>query len=60
MDRVLNAWIRELCEVKKGPHERIDEGVLRLFSHVERMERDRIDKNVYVGECAVSYSVGRS
>ena len=28
MDRVPNAWIRELCEVKKGQDERIDEGIL--------------------------------
>ena len=28
MDRVLNAWIRELCGVRKGLGERIDEGVL--------------------------------
>ena len=29
------------------------------FVHVERMERDRIVKRVYVGEFAVSRSVGR-
>ena len=29
MDRVLNARITELCGVRKGPDERIDEGVLR-------------------------------
>ena len=29
MDRVSNAWIRELCGVRKGLDERIDEGVLR-------------------------------
>ena len=27
MDRVPNAQLRELCRVKKGPDERIDEGV---------------------------------
>ena len=56
MDRVLNAWIRELCEVKKGLDERIDKGVLRWFSH---MERDRIAKRVYVGECAGNLLMGR-
>ena len=40
-------------------NERIDEGVLRCFGHVERMERDRIAKKVYVGECAGNRSVGR-
>ena len=59
MDRGLNARIRELCGVKKGIDERIDESVLRWFGHVERMERDRIAKRVYVGECAGTRSVGR-
>ena len=39
--------------------ERIDECVLWWFSHEERMEKDRIAKSVYVGEYAVSCSVGR-
>ena len=51
---VLNEWIRELCGVKKGVDERIDEGVLRWFSHLERMMNDRIAKRVYVEECAGS------
>ena len=51
MDRVLNAWIGELCRLKKGLHERI--------GHVERVEKDRIAKRVYLGECAGSCSVGR-
>ena len=40
-------------------YERIDKGVLQWFGHVERMEKDRIAKRVYVGECAGSRSVGR-
>ena len=59
IDRVLNARKRELSEVKKGVGERIDEGVLRWFLHVERMESDRIAKRVYVRECSDSCSVGR-
>ena len=55
MDRVPNAWIRELCSVRKG----LDEGDIRWFEHVERMERVRIAKRVSVGECADSRSVGR-
>ena len=35
MDRVPNEWIRELCGVMKCLDERIDEGVLRWFGHVE-------------------------
>ena len=37
MDRVLNAWVRELCRVRKGLDEMIDEGVLWWFGNVERM-----------------------
>ena len=43
----------------EGVDERIDEGVLRLFGHVERMENVWIAKRVYVGESAGSHSVGR-
>ena len=41
------AWIREFCGVMKGVGERIDEGVLRWFGHMERMEF----KRVYLGVC---------
>ena len=33
--------------------------MLQWFGQLERMERDRIAKRVYVGECAGSRSVGR-
>ena len=59
MDRVPNARIRKLCGVKKGLDEIIDEGALRWFGHMERIENDRFAKRVYVGECACSRSVGR-
>ena len=45
--------------MKKGLDERIDEGVLRWFGHVERMESVRIAKRIYVGKYAGSRSVGR-
>ena len=48
MDKVPNARIRELCGVKKGIDERSDEGVPWRFGHVERMERGKIAKRVYV------------
>ena len=44
---------------EEGLDERIDEGVLRWFGHLEKMERDRITKRDYIGECAGSRSVGR-
>ena len=43
----------------KRVDEKIDEGVLQWFGHVERMENDRIAKRVYVGECTGIRSVGR-
>ena len=36
IDKILNARIRESCRGRKGLDERIDEGVLRWFSHVKR------------------------
>ena len=60
MNRIPNAQIRELCGVTKRVDERIDEGALRKFGHLEKMGKDRIPKRVYVGECASSRSVGRS
>ena len=59
MDRVLNVRIRELCGVNKRVDKRINEGIIRWFGHVERMENDWVSKRIYVGECADSRSVGR-
>ena len=42
MDRVPNARIRELCGMAKGVNEKIEEDVLHWFSHVKRMENDKI------------------
>ena len=58
LDRVPNARIRELYGVTKEVDESIDEGVLRWFGHVKRMEKDRIAKRVMY-ECAGSRSLGR-
>ena len=45
--------------MRKGLDERVDEGVLLWFGYVERMERDRIAKRVFVGDYAGSRSVGK-
>ena len=39
---------------------RINEGILRWFGRMERMENDRIAYRVYVGECGGSCSVAMS
>ena len=41
MDRVPNAWIREMCGMAKGEDERIED-VLHRFNHVERMENGEL------------------
>ena len=37
MDKTQNSRIRELCGVTKGVNERIDDGILWLFTHMEQM-----------------------
>ena len=44
MVKFLNARIRQLRGVTKGVDEKINEDVLRLFGHLERIENDRIAK----------------
>ena len=43
----------------KGMDKKTDEGILRWFSYVQKMENNRIDKKIYVGESAGSWSVDR-
>ena len=50
IDRTQNAWIREFCGVRKGVNERIDEGILRWFGHMERVKNNKIGKRVYGGD----------
>ena len=57
MDKVPNAWIRELCKVKKGVDERNDRGMIQWYDHVMRIEKDKIAKRVYVRLYAGSRSV---
>ena len=53
IDKVLNAEVREFF----WSADRIDEGVLQWFGHIERMENDRNAKRMYVGEQVGSCSV---
>ena len=59
MDKVPNTWIRESCRIAKVMDERIEEEDLHWFSHVKRMENDRIAKILYAGEFAGSSSAGQ-
>ena len=48
-----------MCGITEWVDQRIDEGVLQWFGHVERMNNNSIAKRIYVGECAGTQSVGR-
>src|SRR5678816_543145 len=56
IDKMKKERIRELCDVKKGVNVRINESTLGWFGHVERMDDSRLDKRMYSGVCAVSYT----
>ena len=47
IDRVPNVEIRRRCGKKVSVSQRIDQGVLRWFGHVERMGDERMAKRVY-------------
>src|SRR5678816_1241927 len=49
IDKMRNERIRELCGVKKGVNERINESMLRWFGHVESMNDSRLVKRMYSG-----------
>ena len=40
--------MKEFCGVKEGLDEKIDEGVLPWFGHVEKKEKDNSAKRIYV------------
>merc|ERR1711905_9716 len=44
MDRISNVEIRRRCGKTVGVGERMDQGVLRWFGHVERMEEEAMRK----------------
>ena len=47
IDRVPNVEIRRRCGKNVSVGQRIDQGLLRWFGHVERMGDDRLAKRVY-------------
>src|SRR5678815_5559529 len=59
IDKMRSERIRELCGVKKGVNERINESTLRWFGHVERMNDSRLVKRMYSGECVGNRPAGR-
>ena len=50
IDRVPNVEIRRMCGRDVSVSQRMDQGVLRWFGHVERMENERLVKRMYESE----------
>merc|ERR1712002_1337670 len=50
IDMVPNVRIREICGKNVGVSERMDQGILRWFGHVERIRNERLVKRVYDSE----------
>merc|ERR1712002_1078060 len=50
IDRVRNVDVRRRCDKNVGVVERMEQGVLRWFGHVERMGNERLVKRVYDSE----------
>src|SRR5678815_2020700 len=59
IDKMGNELLRELCGMKKGVNERINESTLRWFGDMERMNDSRLVKRMYSGECVRNRPAGR-
>ena len=60
IDRVRNEEIRRRCRKKGSASERIDQSVLRWFGHIERMEDNKLAREVYELEMQEPRCRGRS
>ncbi|CAG2062866.1 unnamed protein product [Timema podura] len=49
MDKVNNEWVLKECGLKGSPLGKWERSVLPLFGHVERMNVDRVTKQIYEG-----------
>ena len=59
IDRVSNVEIRKRCGKNVSVSQRMDQGVLRWFGHVERMGNERIAKRVYESDVRGARRRGR-
>ena len=59
IDRVSNAEIRRRCGKNVSVSQRMDQGVLRWFGHVERMGNERLAKRVYESDIRGTRRRGR-
>ena len=58
-DRIQNIRIRRMCNWNRGLVKRAEEGVLRWFGHLCRMDEARIPKKVFKSEVAGNRGRGR-
>ncbi|XP_060809954.1 uncharacterized protein LOC132904043 [Amyelois transitella] len=58
-DRIRNSVIRECCDVKEDVVTGIEKGMLRWFGHVERMNENRLTKQIYKESVEGKVGVGR-
>src|SRR5678815_5206999 len=59
IDKMRNECIRELCGVKEGVNEIINESTLKWFSHVKWMDDSQLVRQIYSDECAGNRPAGR-
>src|SRR6201990_381912 len=59
IDRIRNERIKEMCKWKRGAVDRAEEGVLKLFGHMCRMNEDRMVGKVLRSEVAGGRGRGR-
>ena len=59
IDRVSNVEVRRRCGKYRSVNQKIDQGLLRWFGHVERMGSERMVKRVYESEAEGNRGRGR-
>ncbi|CAG4960734.1 unnamed protein product [Parnassius apollo] len=59
-DRVRNCVIRDKCGMQDDVVTRIKKGMLRWFGHVERMNEERVTKQIYMADVNGRVGKGRS
>ena len=58
-DRVRNVRIREICNWNKSLVTRVEQGVLKWFGHVNRMDDKRLARKLFVSEVVGERGRGR-
>ena len=59
VDRIRNITLREMCGWNKGLVVRAEQGILRWFGHVVRMDKERLVKKVFGSSIVGTRARGR-